>query len=139
MRAFECTGEWWLPGEQKECAAGTLKVSESGNLRLWLFGSLGPAETFKNKQYPVILGWVDKCPFGEVITLSGCTLGGFSGGLATKTRENYRAGRAYFGAHLERSEDFTFRSMSLGLAGLADWADDYSGFAEVRVSIREAR
>ena len=132
MQAFECTGQWWLPDKEKECAAGTLQVSESGNLRLRLVGSLGPAEMFRSKEYPVILGLVDKCPFGDIVTLSGCMLGGSTVGSATNTRENYHASRAYFGAHLKQKEDLAFKSMSLRLAGLSDWAHNYSGFVEDR-------
>ncbi len=101
MQAFECTGEWWLPDKEKECAAGTLKVSESGNLRLWLVGSLGPAEMLVSKGHPVILGSVDKSPFGSIVTLSGCMWGGANVGSAAKTRENYRASRAFFGGTSE--------------------------------------
>jgi hypothetical protein len=133
MQAFECTGQWWLPDKEKECAAGTLKVSESGDLRLRLVGSLGPAEMFKSKAHPVILGWVDKSPFGDIVTLSECMLGGSTVGSATSTRENYHASRAYFGAHLKQKDDFAFKSMSLRLAGLSDWAHNYSGFVEDRL------
>ncbi len=97
MRAFECTGQWWLPDQEEECAAGTLHVSESGDLRLRLVGSLGSADMFDSNAYPLILGLVDKCPFGDIVTLSGCILHGSALGSATKTRENYHASRAYFG------------------------------------------
>lgn len=135
MQAFECSGQWWLPDKEKECTAGTLKVSESGDLRLWLLGSLRPAETFESKICPVILGWVDKRPFGhfvnvdDIVTLSGCMLGGSTVGSATNSpRENYHASRAYFGAHLTKEQEFTFKSMSLRLAGLSEWSHNYSGF-----------
>jgi len=128
MQAFECTGQWWLPQNEKDCAAGTLKVSQSGGLRLWLVGSLGPAEAFRTKAYPIIHGWVDKSPAGDIVTLSGCILGGSTVGSHTNTRENYHASRAYFGAHLLQPADFTFKSMSLRVAGLSEWAHAYSGF-----------
>ncbi len=128
MQAFECTGQWWLPDREKEPAAGILKVSESGDLRLRLVGSLGPAGMFNSKGYPTILGWVDKSPFGDIVTLSGCILSGSTIGSPTSTRENYHASRAYFGAHLKQKDDFAFKSMSLRLAGLSEWAHDYSGF-----------
>ena len=71
MQAFECTGQWWLPNDESHGAAGTLKVSQSGDLRLWLVGGLGPIVLFKSKSHPVILGWVDKSPVGDVVTLDG--------------------------------------------------------------------
>jgi hypothetical protein len=130
MQAVEFTGQWWLPDKENERVAGTLTVSESGNLRLWLVGSLGQAEISKSKGHPIILGWVDKSPFGDILTLTGCVLGGSTTGLPASTRENYHASRAYFGAHLKRKDDFAFRSMSLRLAGLSDWAHGYSGFVD---------
>jgi hypothetical protein len=132
MQAFECMGQWWLPDDENECTAGMLNVSESGDLRLRLVGSLGPAEMFKIKSYPIVLGRVDKCPFGEIATLSGCVRSGISVGSATNTRESYRASRAYFGAHLKQEDELTFKSMHLRLAGLSEWAHDYSGFVESR-------
>lgn len=132
MQAFECTGQWWLPDKENEYVAGILKVSESGDLRLRLVGSLGQAEMFKSKEYPIILGWVDKSPFGDMVTLSGCMRTSSTVGSATSTREKYHASRAFFGAHLKQENDFAFRSMSLRLAGLSDWAHNYSGFVEDR-------
>jgi hypothetical protein len=128
MQAFECTGQWWLPNDESHGAAGTLKVSQSGDLRLWLVGGLGPVAPFKSKNHPVILGWVDKSPPGNVVTLHGCALGGSTVGSGSDTRENYYAARAYFGAHLTQQADFAFKSMSLHLAGLSEWAHGYSRF-----------
>ena len=71
----------------------------------------------RSKGYPVILGLVDKCPFGDIVTLSECMLGGSTVGSATNTRENYHASRAYFGAHLKQKEDLAFKSMSLHWRG----------------------
>ncbi len=130
MQAFECTGQWWLPGKEKDRAAGTLKVSQSGDLRLWLVGSLGPAELLKPKGYPIILGWVDKSPVGDIVTLSGCMMGGSTVGSSITNRENYYASQAYFGAHFEAPGNLMFRTMSLYVAGLSDWAHDYSGFVD---------
>jgi hypothetical protein len=128
MQAFECTGQWWLPEKDKEAAVGTLKVSQSGNLRLWLVGALGQPMPFHSKSYPVILGWVDKSLYGDRITLSNCMLGGSTVGSSTNTRENYHASRAYFGAHLWQQDDFAFKSTSLHVTGLSEWAHNYSGF-----------
>jgi hypothetical protein len=130
MQAFECTGQWWLPNDEGHHAAGTLKVSQSGDLRLWLVGALGQVVTFQSKSHPVILGWVDKSPFGDVVTLHGCVLGGSTVGSGSSTRENYHAARAYFGAHLTQKADFAFNSMLLRLGGLAEWAQVHSGFEQ---------
>jgi hypothetical protein len=128
MHAFECTGRWWLPNDDGHGAAGTLKVSQSGGLRLWLVGALGQVVQFQSKSHPVVLGWVDKSPFGDVVTLHGCVLGGSTVGSGSSTRENYHAARAYFGAHLTQDADFVFKSMSLRVGGLAEWTQALSGF-----------
>src|SRR4051812_15219317 len=108
MMAFECSGQWWLPGDDQHGAAGTLRVSQNGELRLWLVGSLGSPTGFRSKHHPVILGWVDKSPVGDKVTLANCVLGGSSFGSAEKMRENYHAARGLFGAHLTTREEFAF-------------------------------
>ena len=133
MKAFESTGKWWLPQKEKDFAAGTLKVSQSGDLRLWLVGQLGPVDGSKTKDHPIIHGWVDENPLGDIVTLSGCVMGGSASSSATNLiRENYHASRAFFGAHLQQETDFAFKSMSLHVAGLSRWAHDYSGFVDGR-------
>ena len=59
MKAFECTGQWWLPDDEQHGVAGTLKVSQSGELRLRLFGSLGadPGHPFKEGTSSSWAGW----------------------------------------------------------------------------------
>src|SRR5688572_14510200 len=110
MKAFECTGRWWLPDDEQHDVTGTLKVSQSGELRLWLVGSLGAPARFQSKSHSVILGWVDKSPLGDKVTLAGCMLGGSSFGFSEAsgeaTRENYHAARGFFGGHLAKREDF---------------------------------
>jgi hypothetical protein len=130
MQAFECTGQWWLPDDEARGAAGTLKVTEDGALRLWLLGALGQAPPFHSKIHPIVLGWVNESPFGDTVTLSGCMLGGSSLGSATPIQENYHASQAYFGAHLKQTDDFAFKHMFLRLAGLSGWAHTYTGFIE---------
>jgi ApeA N-terminal domain 1/Apea-like HEPN len=130
MQPFESTGQWWLPDRENERSAGILKVSESGDLRLRLVGSLGPAQMSQSKEYPWILGWVDGSPLGDIVTLAGCEMTGSTVGSATNTREIYHASRAYFGAHLNETEDLAFKSLSLRVTGLSDWAHGYSGFVK---------
>jgi hypothetical protein len=128
MKAFECTGQWWLPDDNQHGAAGTLRVSQNGEMRLWLVGALGGPAGLGSKSYPVILGWVDKSPLGAEVTLANCVLGGSSFGPAEKTRENYHAARGLFGAHLTRREEFVFKSASFRIAGLSEWAHAHTGF-----------
>jgi hypothetical protein len=136
MKAFECTGQWWLPDDDQHGAAGTLRVSQNGEMRLWLVGGLGAPVGFGSKAHPVILGWVDKSPFGEKVTLTNCVLGGSSFGSAEKTRENYHAARGLFGAHLTRREEFAFKSASFRIAGFSEWAHALTGFGPTQFPTR---
>jgi hypothetical protein len=135
MKAFECTGRWWLPGDEQHGVAGTLKVSQSGELRLKLFGSLGSDPGLQSKVHPVILGWVEKTPPRDKVTLACCVLGGASFGSHEATRENYLAASGFFGGHLAARGDFVFKSMSLRLAGLSEWAHELTGFGDERFGV----
>ena len=127
MKAFECAGFWCLPGDAT-LVAGTLFVSSDGDLRLSLFGSLGTErDPFSNKDHKIILGSVDKSPRGNAVTLTGCMLTQTNVRSHHGTREEYRADRCFFGAHIEKQEDFSFRSALLNLSGLSEWARPLSG------------
>lgn len=129
MQAFECHGLWTLPESDVPPAAGTLHVSSGCDLRLSLIGSLGPPEGFdQNKEHAVILGTVDG-PLGNKVTLAGCYVTRSSFGSHVDVREEYRAQRGYFGAHL-RGPGFSFRRMQLRVGGLRAWARSLSGFRQ---------
>jgi hypothetical protein len=131
MKAFDCTGFWWLPENPDAPAAGTLRVSKSGDLRLSLIGTLGEAnggEPFK--RHRIILGSVDKSIEGNEVTLLGCVLAGTSMGSYVGGREEYRAGRGFFGEHFTTESDLQFRSVLLMLGGLSEWASSLSGLSK---------
>ena len=44
------------------------------------------------------------------MTLTGCVLTGMSQGSYHGDSEEYRASRSYFGAQIEKPEDFSFRA-----------------------------
>src|SRR5262249_55036602 len=109
MKAFVCTGFWCLPGQDDRPVAGTLHVSRNGALRLSLIGTLGEAEGFgRGKVHPIVLGSVENSPRGNAVTVTGCALVGSSIGSYHGGREEYRAGRAFFGVHLTGNDDFRF-------------------------------
>ena len=62
------------------------------------------------------------------------SIGSFHGG-----REQYRAGRAYFGAQLTGDADFRFRSVLLKLGGLSEWAHTLSGLHRDRTHLPTLR
>jgi len=128
MQAFECTGLWWLPGHEADRAAGTLKVSDRGNLQLLLVGALGPvslADTLKAHQ--IILGSVDKSPSGNHVTLTGCMLTRTTFGSFVDMRESYYANWGFFGTHLPDPVAFAFKQASARINGLTEWAQPLSG------------
>jgi hypothetical protein len=94
MQAFECHGLWTLPNTQVPPVAGTLRVSDDGELRLSLIGSLGPPDGLHQpKEYPIILGSVDG-PVGNQVTLTGCSITRSRFGSSTEVREEYLAIRS---------------------------------------------
>jgi hypothetical protein len=128
---MECSGHWWLPGDEKNQVGGTLYVSSNGGLRLSLLGSLGnstPGSMPFNKDHGIILGLVDKSPNGHYVTLTESFLLGLSSAFSLNQRESYHPHLAYFGAHLPQESDFTFKHLVLELTGLTDWATPLSGF-----------
>jgi hypothetical protein len=129
MEAMECTGPWWLPGKENDWVAGTLRISESGSLQLFLTGTLEPMSPAGPKTHQIILGSVDKSPAGNNVTLVGCMLTGSSFGSFAGVREKYYASRGYFGAHLPNDAAFAFKFASVRAGGLTEWAHNFSGIS----------
>jgi hypothetical protein len=132
MEAFECTGLWWLPGQEADRVSGTLKVSSSGNLHLSLVGALGPVSPAGSKVHQIILGSVDKSPSGNDVTLAGCMLTGSTFGSFAGMRERYHASRGFFGAHLPDKAAFAFKQATVRIGGLTEWAHILSGIVVER-------
>jgi hypothetical protein len=128
MKEYECTGCWYLPGNDQALVAGTLRVASDGDLRLSLIGQLAASgEDHPGKSHRVVLGSVDESPGGNAVTLTGCVWMQSTTGSYHGAREEYRASRGYFGAHLENEADFKFRSFLIQLGGLSTWASPLSG------------
>ncbi len=128
MKEYECTGFWFLPGDDQLLVAGMLRVGSDGDLRLSLIGQLGAAgEDLLRKAHRVVLGSVDGSPRGSAVTLTGCVLTQSNMGSFHEVREEYRASLGYFGAHLENEAGFRFRSFLVELGGLTAWASPLSG------------
>src|SRR5262249_48688615 len=107
MEPFECGGVWWVADNPTDRVAGTLSLSQKDGLKLVLLGTLGAPESpfsFSSKGYPVILGSVYDCPFGQAVTLKDCQRVRYSTGVPGLSTEGYRADRAFFGRHLVRPE-----------------------------------
>src|SRR5438552_762228 len=113
MESFEGSGMWFLPDVSEAPVPGTLRVSERGEARLSLIGSLGlDRVTPGEKRFPLVLGSMDG-PLGNAVTLVNCfqtrlRLGSFAG-----VREEYLAQRGLFGAHFLREPDLAFRRLQL--------------------------
>lgn len=131
MQPSECTGLWWLPGQEADRIAGVLTISDSGNLSLSLVGTLGPKSPDLSKAHQIILGSVDKSPCGNDVTLTGCWLSGSNVGSFEGGRETYHAGRGYFGAHLPEAA-FAFEHGYVQIGGLTEWAHPLRGISRER-------
>ena len=135
MKAFECTGFWDLPGGSAP-VAGMLRLSRDDEARLLLIGELGLSSgDLVNKSHNLIVGSVDKSHRGSEVTLSRCVLTGKSMGSYYGRREEYRVARCYFGAHIEKEDDFRFRACLVQLGGLSEWAAPLSGLHKERPSL----
>jgi hypothetical protein len=86
-----------------------------------------PQQALSREPLPVLLGVVDKAPFGRIVTLKDCRVKGRSFGFPGIVREEYYVGRAYFGDHLTGPTDFSFREAWLRLSGLDAWAERFTG------------
>lgn len=133
MDAFECTGDWWLPDNIREKVAGTLKVSESGTVRLDVTGALRrDANPFKLAAPKLIYGMAEGLPSPlrtGPVTLRDCFCLGNS--IGSVRRERYHANRAFFGRHLYL--DSVFTSASLKLGALAEFCGNHRPAPELRV------
>ena len=133
MKAFDCTGVWWLPAGEKDRLVGTLYVSDTGQLNLKVVGTLSAAGLSATNNIPVILGAVTDCPLGTKISLTRLFRRSHTSGSSGVEREGYYAHLAYFGDHLDDESDFRFQSVRLKLSGLAEWSHHLSGFADQSV------
>ncbi len=98
MQAFECRGLWTLPDLGTPGVPGMLHVSDDGEMRLALMGSLGPLKGLHEpKNHAIIIGSVDG-PFGNDVTLTDCYNTSSQFGSFAGVREEYRARRGFFGA-----------------------------------------
>jgi hypothetical protein len=140
MKEHACTGFWCLPEQPDDLVAGTLHVSDSGNLRLSLIGTLGAREDGeRGKAHRIIVGSVDESPRGNAVTLLNCTLMGSSIGSYHGGREEYQAARAFFGDDLSGADPLQFRCVLLKLGGLSEWAESLSGLRNGETKLPTSR
>jgi ApeA N-terminal domain 1/Apea-like HEPN len=132
MEPFEGSGLWFSPDASDAPVPGILRISDRGDIRLSLIGSLGPGEmTQGEKRFPIILGSVEG-PLGRnLITLVTCFRTGRRFGSFAGVLEEYLAHRGLFGAHFSRESDLAFRRLQIRVGGLRAWANPLSGFRPV--------
>lgn len=148
-------GFFWLPSNEAERIPGTLKIDETGQISLSLFGwrdlepiddsspSLNPAglPAFANAQsHSRIHGLIQ----GKAVTLDRCipatSRTSLSGGIS---EGSYIALRAYVGAWWTSDEDVTFSRIHLHMTNLHEWLmmnavsldNNFDDFASGRFSL----
>lgn len=126
-------GFFWLPSDKTERIPGTLKIDETGQISLSLFGwrdlepiddpspSLNPAglPAFANAQSHSRIHGLIK---GQAVTLDRCipstSRTSLSGGVSERS---YIVLRAYVGAWCDLDEEMTFSRIHLRLTNLHEW------------------
>ena len=115
---IETHGYFWLPERPEDKVVGFLRISETGESILELFGSLQSADGEPRKLH--ILGAVDK---GGPVTLTDCvstsvnrTWNSRSGEL---TKSTLHVGLAFIGSHFGKQVNFT--ALEFSVEGLREW------------------
>ncbi len=130
---LEQPGFFWLPDQDDEKVAGSLRVEQSGRVTLDLFGALttdtsDPLRTSLNPShwtsfrhadpYARIHGLIE----GEAVTVDNCipitSNRRLSGGVSQST---LAARRAYIGAWYDSDEPTTFSRIAVTIEGLHEW------------------
>ncbi len=128
MSELTCSGLWWIPEVSGEKVAGTLTFSEQNGVELSLGGTLGHSvPPWADKVVPIVLGLVHDSSLGDHFTVQSCRLANINWGSDRPPRETYSSERLYIGKHLEKNEDFLFRTMAISFSGLSSWAYTFTG------------
>ncbi len=116
---IETHGHFWLPSRPENKVVGFLRISETGESTLELFGSLQKDDDESHKLH-IILGAVDK---GGAVTLKGCLISeenrtwNFEIGGLTKT--TILPDIVFVGAHF--GKDIKFTHLEFSIEGLNEW------------------
>ena len=118
-------GVWWLPESPERRVSGVLAIARDGEAVLELIESIGgeslPGK--KARRFPIILGVTTD---SKEITLHDCLeiKGSFGSHLSASS---VLATRSFVGVHFQKSDDITFRSISVRYSYLDEWVG-ISGF-----------
>lgn len=123
---IEAKGVFWLPDTPDDQTSGILRVSESGETRLEVFGVSGnllptPRELATDEALDIerILGIVEG---NRLVTLEGCMRDHVEISLIGKTQKgNFYVSYVLFGALYEKDEDVNFSEFRFSVEGLSDW------------------
>jgi len=125
---FEYKGTWWLPDKPEKRVSGTLTFTPNKEANLDLMGSFKDIKN-KNKseilEPEIILGVSSD---GKYITLYKCletnSTTSFPG---FQTSSRFLANLVFEGVHFQKSEDISFKSISVHYLHLDEWVN-ISGF-----------
>ena len=127
---IEAKGVFWLPETHDDHTSGILRISESGETRLEVFGLSGNllptprdigyrSATNEAPNIERILGIVEG---NRPVTLEGCIRDHREISLFGKTQKgNFYASYVLFGAHYQKDEEVNFSEFRFSMEGLSDW------------------
>lgn len=122
MESFELRGMWWLPGAEKAEVAGSLKYSNDRGLRLELFGTLAPINSWgisSDIKIPIVVGRTEDggITLHECQLVPGKTNVGWFASQTITAKVAYKSHRGVF----ELPEELSFTAIDLYLSHLPDW------------------
>lgn len=123
---IETTGTFWVPERPEDQLRGTLRISESGEVRLDVVGDMNftfkdvHSSTGVSERLDRIVGKVEK---GGPVTLDGCLYH-----LSKITSHNgpestSRADLAFVGVNYNKEEETSFTEFRFSVEGLEEWLE----------------
>ena len=132
----EIVGRWWLPDREQHDEAGVLRIGDTGDMELSVFGLLGPIQRWEAESLPptqIIWGLTNS---HNLITLVSSLPRGFEHSMPGFAVERYSPQVALFGDHLTW-EDLQFEAIRVSFPNLARWSGLSGLRRTVGISIRD--
>lgn len=126
IEGFEHNGLWWLPNEPSNQVSGKLKFESNEGANLELIGSFikDLTENSELLSPEIILGFSTN---GRNITLHKCIETNRNLNIPGIITSSFISNLVLIGAHFEKPEDISFKSISVNLSYFDEWVD-ISGF-----------
>ncbi|MGH7487631.1 MAG: hypothetical protein ACREMY_18810, partial [bacterium] len=135
-------GLWWLPGDESDNRAGTLKVNK-GELELELIGHFGRKVISQSETATTYSAELAKQPRivgvstdGKPITLEGHRSAGYTESFPGMATATYMRRVALIGKQFDEGERIRFDEISIGASDLNAWTG-VSGFTKIERRLEE--